>query len=119
VAQRAPGWFNAESKGFWRRYAPLLEANGSLTELDYPAFTSMAVSYGLMIEAAETMTKEGLTMAGTGHDRDTEKRHPAALIYQTQEGIFRAGCERFGLTPLARGRMKLEPPESDGDGLLD
>ncbi len=32
----------------------------------------MAVSYGLMIEAAKTLTKEGLTMAGTGHDRRTD-----------------------------------------------
>lgn len=136
MARQAPAWLKAQAKAgsvaateacqFWTEHASALEKMGRLTALDYPAFTRLAVSYGLMSEASRVLMQDGLTIVATERGKDVEKRHPAALVYQTQEMIVRQGFAEFGLTPSARSKMRPgndadtpDSPEHSGEGILD
>ena len=115
----APSWLSPEGQSFWNVYAPLLKESGALTPIDIPSFTSLTLAYSQMIKAAKTLEAEGLTAPGTGKERKTVKRHPAAMIWQTNEAAFRAIAAQFGLNPLARGKLKVSEPEPEDDGILD
>ncbi len=137
MARQAPAWLKKDAKDgsvaagaavqFWADHATALEKMGRLTGLDYPAFERLCMSYGLMTAAGRTLMVEGVTIQATERGKDVEKRHPAALIYQTQEMIVRQGFAEFGLTPAARAKLRPgagadadtpDSPEHSG-GLLD
>ncbi len=95
-----------ETVSFATQYAPMLEEMGRLTLLDTAAFTRMAIAWGKMMEAAQTLSYEGITIQATERGKDVEKRHPAALVYQNNEQILRQGFAEFGMTPSARRALR-------------
>lgn len=119
MAWNPPEWLGKEAKKFYRTYSTMLEEQGALTELDAASFLSMAVAYGVMIEAAKVLAQEGVSAPGSGRDRDSVKKHPAFQIYRDSEATFRAIATSFGLTPMSRGKLALPEPEWNAGGVLD
>lgn len=137
MSYRAPHWIveGAEARkidcvetlSFADQYAPMLEEMGRLTLLDTPAFTRLAIAWGRMMDAAQILSLEGVTIQATERGKDVEKRHPAALVYQNNEQIVRQGFAEFGMTPSARRALRpgagadADTPDSPehSKGLLD
>jgi P27 family predicted phage terminase small subunit len=57
------------------------------------------------------MEKEGISV--TGERGLTVKKHPAFSVWKTALDQFTRLCEQFGLTPMARNRLKIHEPEKE------
>jgi len=115
-----PSWLAQEAKELWTSIAPILEADGRLTEQDVPAFIALCVAYSTMISAAKELAEEGVTAIGWGGEaHNSSKKHPAAQVFRDSEKTFTSLCDRFGLNPKARRGMALPQPADDAGGLLD
>lgn len=95
VAPDAPAWLGtAHAVNEWNRLAPILVANGLLTEGGVSVLAVLCSLFGKIVQ---------LTAAGespTGH-----------MIAQ-----YRALANDFGLTPVAQGKVRaIEPPPAAGN----
>ena len=106
-----------QGRDLWDRLEPALKARKLLTELDYPAFYALCLCYGLAMEAAEKIQKEGHTVKGT---YDTVKKNPHLTAFNENLRQFRQWCAEFGLTPTARERLGVDAgrPADEMEALL-
>lgn len=106
---------------FWREYAPALEREGRLTELDYAAFEMLCMAYGALRACEKQIAEEGETILSYQERGDHQRmvKHPASAARNEHRRNFLDLCDRFGLNPKARGMMRApeQPPSSDEAGL--
>jgi P27 family predicted phage terminase small subunit len=94
------------SGGGWRRSSMSL---GLLTELDVDALSALCVAWATWVEANEHLQQEGMTVLGAN---GSPKASPwVGIAAQAQKAMREIGAE-FGLSPLSRQRIKVEPPPS-------
>ena len=105
---RAPAWLSEMAKGKWRAAARLLADVGLLTPLDLDALAAYCETWAAWRKAVETIEREGATFTSSA---GLVKRHPAVAIAAQAGRDLLAWAERLGLTPAARLRMRVEPPE--------
>jgi len=89
---------------FWKTYADRLDRLGLLTEVDDPAFTLMAIHYGVAWEAARILRDEGLA---TVDENALTRKHPMLQVLRDSTRTFLQLADRFGLTPSARARLSI------------
>ena len=110
VNLRTPKGLSKHAAAFWRRYAADLAALGLVTGPDLPAFTLMAASYGICLDALELIARDGLTRED---ELGIERRHPAIQILRDASLAYRQWATEFGMTPLARGRIDVSRTAPD------
>ena len=117
IAPRCPSWLSPVAKRHWRELAPELERIGVLTTIDVGAFAGLCESWAQYREASEFLHKHGAvyrTKAGG------LVRTPQVAIARDALAAYMRGCTEFGLTAVARTRVKVRPAgEDDEDDLLD
>ena len=110
IAPSWPSWLNGEARREWQRVAPKLTALGLLTELDRTALTAFCVAWAHLREAEAAVQRDGLTVPGY---RGAPRKHPALTVINQATQQLRAWALELGLTPSARSRLDLPPPEDD------
>jgi P27 family predicted phage terminase small subunit len=105
---------NADATAIWRELFPLLHPR--LVKTDLPAFVDLCVVYGQMRKAERELEAAGFT--STGHNGEVV-RHPLNTVVKGLRADWRAGCDRFGLTPAGRGRLPPAQEQEQGATLLD
>jgi len=103
------GHLSKDAKFFWRKVGPLLAELGLITELDGPAFEFMSHHYGMVVQAATRLERDGLTIIGA---MGGKVKHPAAQILKENSTAFRMFATEFGLTPSSRSRLEI-PGDSE------
>lgn len=110
----SPSILGRQGKDFWNRIGKQLVSSGTLSELDKESFTALCIAYDTMMQAATVLKKESLVIRGD-HGQETRKKHPAYPIFRASMKDFNALAERFGLNPMARGKLKIPTEEGVGD----
>ena len=113
-----PRWLPAEAKRFIREYSPMLIDRKMLSKWDRDAFVTLALLAWEIRDHTEALVKEGFTLEGR---QKGLIKHPRACLLRNAEREFRLYCQEFGLTPVSRGRIAIEPARfgsSDMENLL-
>ena len=83
------------------------------------------VAYQTFADLHEQIEQQGLLVARkernpqTGQLETVDVRpHPALAIRDRALTLMRSFCSEFGLSPVSRARLFVEPPEKDGDELM-
>jgi P27 family predicted phage terminase small subunit len=106
---KPPAHLDAEAKREWRRVAPQLYECGLLTVLDVDALAIYCASWSMWVEAEKQLEEQGLTVPGRS---GTMKANPWLAVANQARRQMLAMAQEFGMTPLSRGRIKVEPPQS-------
>jgi len=112
-----PKWIHGHGRNLWRSQAPSLIEAGVLTRWDVPAFQALCVSYGLMMQAAQELTEEGLKVPA--ERGGSSKKHPAHTVFRANSETFRKFAELFGLAPLARQRLDIKVIDTKEKSFLE
>ena len=121
---KCPSWLLKEAKREWHRVVPELERLGLLTIVDRAALAGYCEAYSRWVMAAKELKtgftydepkEEHLTMDGHRIIILTRSKKPEVEIVRDALNQVKAFCAEFGLTPSARGRMKVvvNSPEQD------
>lgn len=110
VKLRTPKGLSKHAAAFWRRYAADLAALGLATEPDLPALQLMAMTWGIALDAAELVARDGLTRLD---ENSIERKHPAIQIFRDACQGYKQWATEFGMTPLARGRIDVSATAAD------
>ncbi|MCZ8518874.1 phage terminase small subunit P27 family [Paenibacillus caseinilyticus] len=113
IAPKCPSWLDSEAKKEWKRVAPELEKLGLLTVVDGATFAAYCQSWSLYHSAQRAVIAwqkkyKKLTMTYTNTlGAENEVPIPEIAIAEKALKQVKAFCTEFGLTPSARGRMRL------------
>jgi len=102
------GLFGKDGKKLWAALAPDLDAMGILKPVDLPALQNLCIHYDQMMMAKRALDQDGLFQID---EKGIIRRHPAGLIFNQASKAFRSYAADFGLTPTARARLQVDPPE--------
>ena len=105
VVLHCPKYLTDRARRIWRKFLPLIAETCVLTSADSIALGNLCQAYASMIEAQLELNRDGMVVisASTGW----KNQHPLVSVVQQQMKIVNALCAQFGLTPVARNRMKL------------
>jgi P27 family predicted phage terminase small subunit len=109
---QCPKHLHGEAREEWKRLAPKLYAAGLLTELDTTALAALCVAQATWREASRKIAEEGSTVPGPGGVLRTS---PWVRIANQALQQVRLFAGEFGMTPVARQRVKVEPPAPSDD----
>ena len=99
---RPPAWMMPEAKKCWKKYAPILNDMGVITEVDIPAFEGFCQSYAMWKAAQQDIMIFGMTtVTKSGY----EQQRPAVAIAQQNLKSMQSFATEFGLTPSSRSRI--------------
>lgn len=99
----------------WKRLARILVARRHLTAADLVTLEGLCISIGLRDDARRTIEAEGMTYRAGA----LIKAHPATgILHNAQSTTLRYAAE-LGLTIISRGRVTVEPEETDDLAFLD
>lgn len=114
---KSPPWLGEHGREFHRRYWPIVDEMGTVTEADRASWFLMCQRWQRIMECEAEINKDGLSVKGRG---DEIKRHPCAPILKAEIDVFRRERAVFGLDPESRGKMglRLEKPSKMSD-LID
>jgi P27 family predicted phage terminase small subunit len=108
VRPRCPHWLDPRARAIWQRYAPALERLGLLTEIDGAVFEVLCQSYARWRQAEDALDEHGITF-------ETEKHYvvqrPEVIISRNERRRFLDAAAQLGLTPSARSRISVVPPD--------
>lgn len=117
IAPRCPSWLSPVAKRHWRELAPELERIGVLTTIDVGAFAGLCESWAQYREASEFLHKHGAVYKTP---KGGLARAPQVAIARDALAAYVRLCTEFGLTAVARTRVKVrQDSEDDEDDLLD
>jgi P27 family predicted phage terminase small subunit len=115
VAPKCPPHLDELARKEWRRLVPVLRRMRVLTEADGIALGNLCQAYSTMITAQEKLNKMGLLYkAPSGYVMQSPL---LGVVNQCVDTITKLTRE-FGLTPAARSRIIVNPPEDDGSAEL-
>ena len=105
-----PKHYDAAHRKEWADICQALNQIGQLTVVDTYAIQTFVEARILATTTYQTILAEGMVVDG--------RKNPAHLIYAEAVKPLRSLYDEFGLTPLARTRLKTEEPaEGSGDPL--
>lgn len=91
------------SRAFWKKYAPVLDRTGTLTEADVPAWTVLCNTWNTICQADQEIADKGLLIPGARGNEYV--KNPAISILNAARQQFRLQCQAFGLDPFSRERL--------------
>lgn len=110
----------SDVRKFWRRYEPMLDRLGVLTEADGSALELMAIHYAIAKAALAEMTDDQGKLQLTSEDEEgVTRKHPMLQVVRDNSAAFRLYSILFGLNPAARARLDVSEPEDDDDEFLE
>lgn len=105
---------------FWRRYGPMLDRLGVLTEADGSAMELMAIHYAIAKAAlAEMMDEQGKLQLTSKDEEGVTRKHPMLQVLRDNSAAFRLYSVLFGLNPAARARLVASEPKDDDDDFFE
>lgn len=109
-----PAFFPPFAHAFWREKVPLLRREVKLAAIDEPLAMSCALAFGLMMQAAQKLKREGLTIKeGDG----ARKKNPAAQVVRDQMTSFHTMASKLGMSPADRARLFSDLLAGEKEGL--
>ena len=106
-----PEHLNIDARREWRRLAAELTAAGLLTVVDRAALAMYCQCYARWVEAERALKKESLIDITNKGNRI---QNPLiGIANRAMELMLKAAVE-FGMTPSARSRLHVEPPQTPG-----
>jgi P27 family predicted phage terminase small subunit len=115
VAPPPPAWLDRRARATWRKYAPMLERLGLLTEADGESFAAYCQAVSRYVTAVKRLKKVGREAPD-----DIELIRKAEVSVEKAEQSMRLLGNEFGLTPAARSRIDVAPEASDaGESILE
>lgn len=114
VAPAPPAWLDRTAKATWRKYAPMLERLGLLTEADGESLAAYCAAVSRYVAATKRLRKVTRTSP-----EDLEAIRKAEVSVEKAEHSMRLLANEFGLTPAARSRIDVPPEASDDEGILE
>ena len=107
-----PDQLHGDAAEEWERVAPLLAKVKILTHADRAALACYCHAWGRWCEATKRMDKDGMVAETSGGFS-----HPSAWVAIAERASkeMRAYEGELGLTPAARSRLHIKPPDDDGD----
>ena len=112
---KAPDWLSEGATQKWDELALRLHNLGLLTEVDLDTFALYCVTWANWREAEEEIRSEGpTTTAQSGYQAVSP--HITRAKTHLSELIKLSGL--LGLSPSARTRIEVSPPNGEGKGLL-
>lgn len=116
---KAPKYLDKVAKKEWKRVVPILIEIGVLSKVDSAALEAYCTAYSIMVNAATSLAEpEHSTLVYTTSN-DAQQQLPQVGIFNTAAKQVKMFCSEFGLTPVARMRMTLNPKNGDGDDDMD
>jgi len=103
----SPSILGKHGKGLWDRIGKQLVLSATLSELDKETFVALCIAYDTMMGARELLKGEGLVIRGD-QASDSKKKHPAFSIFRAAMNDFYHLADRFGLSPISRGKVGIE-----------
>ena len=100
---RCPRWLPRLAREEWKRVAPLLEAQGVLTDWDQTAFAGYCTAVADLREAEKIIKREGYV--GTSV-QGGQTRHPAVIVKNQALELIKKLAAEFGLTPSSRTKIR-------------
>lgn len=108
---KAPAWLSKHARTEWRRVVPLLVQRRILTDADLGALESYCTSMGIVREAQEALSRDGLIV----QTDKGPKRHPAFSIQNCAQTTARLCAAELGLTPVSRSRPAVRDDNASED----
>jgi P27 family predicted phage terminase small subunit len=105
-----PDFLDKYASEIWDELAPQLIADGRLTPLTRPGFAILCVLKGRTIKIEQELQSQSFLKQG--YRKDSVK-NPLLTIYKSTVDQFFRWATEYGLTPLSRQRLVIEPSEPD------
>jgi P27 family predicted phage terminase small subunit len=113
-APTCPAHLDAKGKAIWKKLCALLKAMGVLTEADGFALERLVACYVDIQECRELIERDGRTYETIDQNSNTLiKNNPAVNQLRAADAQFKSYLVEFGLTPAARSKVTVEPPDGD------
>lgn len=127
---RLPEHLTSYARLAWLRFAPLVERMGVLTHQDGPALERLCECYAEIRMLSDAITadgmlirplltnKDGVPARGDGDELLYGKPvlHPAVAARADADRRFSTYASLFGLSPAARTKVKVNPPDKPEPG---
>ena len=116
-----PRHLKGAARRVWRFLAEELRDMGLDYRCDALGLEGLSVMYARAIEADEVVRRDGLTIEVSVMDpegkviRKETKPNPAISLSKEAWKLVRSFATEFGLSPVARTRVKVTPPNDDDD----
>lgn len=117
VAPECPEWLSDMAREVWDRNVKVLERLGLLTEADGDMFAAYCDFYSKYVETSKNLGNDDVFTTDNGY----EQQRPQVGMAQKYFDKARAIAIEFGLTPSARGKLTVNPGDSDDEmeGIID
>ncbi len=113
-APTCPAHFDAKGKAVWKKLCTLLKGMGVLTEADGFALERLVDCYRDIEECRELIEKDGRTYKTEDMNGNIlVKNNPAVTQQRAADAMFKSYLVEFGLTPAARSKVNVEPPNGN------
>ena len=97
-----PDWLPASASEAWDAITATLRDMRILSATDAISITTLAIAYGELQDAVETLAREGHYITA---ENGRKYRHPATGVAADASGVIRAVGSSFGLNPSARAGL--------------
>jgi P27 family predicted phage terminase small subunit len=116
---KPPSWLSAEAKKEWKR---VLEATrkhpGWLQVVDRAALTAYCTHWSVFEAAAKDVAKRGHLVPGRSSADEAKEilvKNPSVQIMRDAGVQMRGWVKELGFSPDSRGRIDLEPEQTEDD----
>jgi P27 family predicted phage terminase small subunit len=123
AAPTPPPWLRGEALAEWKRITPELDRMGLISKLDRGMLTVYCSSWATFVSVAKALEPQETVPDPTHPDRPAGglRKDPRWQIYREAGALVRTLGRELGLSPNARGTMRVTNAENgyDNDGILD
>lgn len=114
VIPSCPAHLGDEAKVAWGRLTVLLDKMGVLTEADTFALERLVDCYADILACRDLIQQGGRTYKTVDTNGNTLiKNNPAVNQLRAADSQFKSYLVEFGLTPAARSKVEVNPPDAD------
>jgi P27 family predicted phage terminase small subunit len=121
---RCPRHLKGYARGAWNYWRKELQRMGLDRRPDAQMLEGACMAYEDTVWAYKTILKQGRMIPKRARDAAGNwvvvglVTHPAVRQRNQAMMILKAFCDEFGLTPAARTRLSVEPPDDEEDDLM-
>lgn len=101
------------AKEKWLEIVPVLHKNGLVTAVDLPTLTDAFIAYGAAQECLAIVQDKFGSIAAYWAQLNKFKEVDLIQKYNESMEIYKKTMEKYGVTPAARARIKVQPKQED------
>jgi P27 family predicted phage terminase small subunit len=106
----APNHFDKLQKEIWHETCVYLHAMNMLQPISLHFIGMYCIQFKIYSSCLEMIQKDGIMILQSTRDGKVSKKHPAISIMQGAIKNILAISDKYGLTPLALGKIKIQDP---------